>query len=90
MNVGCWLLVVGCWLLVVGYWLLVVCCWLFVVESDRILTSYTFDLTNHVLSSQFIDNPNRDKLYTFIAYRVKDSDSSPVSLIQQHKTKGVN
>ncbi len=60
------------------------------VESDRILTSYTFDLTNHVLSSQFIDNPNRDKLYTFIAYRVKDSDSSPVSLIQQHKTKGVN
>ncbi len=52
------------------------------VESDRILTSYTFDLTNHVLSSQFIDNPNRDKLYTFIAYRVKDSDSSPVSLIQ--------
>ena len=60
------------------------------VESDRILTSYTFDLNNHVLSSQFIDNPNRDKLYTFIAYRVKDSDSSPVSLIQQHKTKGVN
>gem|GEM_PF-2127486 len=60
------------------------------VESDRILTSYTFDLTNHVLSSQFIDNPNQDKLYTFIAYRVKDSDSSPVSLIQKPKTKGVN
>jgi hypothetical protein len=50
------------------------------VESDRLLTGYSFDLTTNELSATYTPNPFAGREHTFIAYRVAGSAGPAVTM----------
>ena len=49
------------------------------VETDRLITGYSFDMGTNVLTPRFVTNPAAGKLHTFVAYRLSD-DGPEVTL----------
>lgn len=50
------------------------------VESEQLVTGYTFDLTTNELTATYTPNPFAGREHAFVAYRVAGSGGPPVTL----------
>jgi len=51
------------------------------VETDTLVVGYTFDLRTNELNSERIPNPSAGSEHRFVAYRLADQASKPVSMV---------
>lgn len=50
------------------------------VETEKLLTGYTFNFRDNSLAGDFIDNPTKETVHRFIAYRIAGSGGDPVTM----------
>ena len=50
------------------------------VEAETLVVGYNFDLRTNELSAERVPNPNAGTQHRFVAYRLKDQASKPVSM----------
>lgn len=56
-------------------------------EVDRIIVSYSFDLTSNDLTTAFVANPSAGKSHRFRAYRMDGDPLNPVTLCERSREK---
>lgn len=50
------------------------------VEAETLVVGYNFDLRTNELKAERVPNPNKGTQHRFVAYRLKDQTSKPVSM----------
>lgn len=50
------------------------------VEAETLVVGYNFDLRTNELKAERVTNPNKGTQHRFVAYRLKDQTSKPVSM----------
>ena len=59
-------------------------------EAENLVVGYTFDLQTNEIKSERIPNPRVGTRHTFVAYRLSDQSSKPVSMSVSNPTKNTN
>ena len=55
------------------------------VESDNLVSGYSFDLTTNKLTANTTPNPNARHIHLFKAYRLKDQADQPVEMAEREE-----
>ena len=56
-------------------------------ESDKMVVGYNFNLSNNLLATTQIENPNAGQNHTFKAYRHRSQTNKPVMMFNQYRNE---